>query len=669
MSIFEKQRQQMVDRQIVSRGVSDTSVLKAMREVPREMFVPDDMSDFAYEDSPLPIEQGQTISQPYIVALMAEALELGKGDRVLEVGAGSGYAAAVLSRIADKVYAIERYPELAESAAKRARNLGYDNISVCCGDGTLGWSEHAPFDAIIVAAGGPEVPESLLNQLKIGGRLVIPVGEDMRTQELLRIVRTAEHKFEYSNLGKVQFVPLIGSEGWAVDGTPVEARRASKPLRIAGDEVKNLSALIAANCEPFSTVAEADLQGVIRRIGDARVVLIGEASHGTSEFYRMRARITRELIVRRGFNAVAIEGDYPDTSTIDAAIRGRTPPVLRTTPFSRFPTWMWNNEEMKAFLYWAQEFNRSISHQHRQVSIHGLDIYSLYNSIGVVLDFLDRVDPEAAESARVRYGCFSPWETDPATYGRAAVSGRLKGCEEEVVRTLSELLENRVKYALEERDELFDAERNATVVKAAERYYRIMYHGNRESWNLRDSHMFDTLEAVVGYRGPDARVVVWAHNSHVGYAPATEMGVRGELNIGQLARERWGSLCYNIGFGTHTGTVAAASNWDEPVQFMAVQPSHQDSYERLCHDTGIGAFFLPLRYPRSQAVKERLLHPHLERAIGVIYRPKTEILSHYFHAVLPIQFDEYIWMDETQAVTPIETPRGSGVPETYPFGL
>ena len=669
MSLFEKKRREMVDRQIVSRGVSDSLVLSAMREVPREQFVPSEMREYAYDDSPLPIEEGQTISQPYIVALMAESLGLGREDRVLEIGAGSGYAAAVLSRIAREVFAIERLPQLADLAQQRARDLGYENIRVHCGDGTLGWSEHAPYDAIIVAAGGPEIPRSLLEQLEIGGRLVIPVGEDLRTQELLRLERTEEHKFKRTKLGKVQFVPLIGSEGWAADGTPVAPRRASKPLRVVTREGRSLSDLIAANCEPFSTVEEADLSGIIRRIGDARVVLIGEASHGTSEFYRMRARITRDLIVRRGFNAVAIEGDYPDTSTIDAAVCGRARPELRTQPFSRFPTWMWHNEEMKAFVHWARDFNEAISYPQRQVRIYGLDIYSLYNSIGAVLDFLDRVDPEAAESARVRYGCFSPWETDPATYGRAAVSGQLKGCEDEVVRTLSELLENRVKYALEDQDELFDAERNATVVKEAERYYRIMYSGNRDSWNLRDNHMFQTLEAVIRHRGAAARVVVWAHNSHVGYAPATEMGVRGELNIGQLARDAWGPLCYSIGFGTHTGTVAAASNWDEPVQIMSVQPSHQDSYERLCHDTDISAFFLPLLHPRSQALREALNHPHLERAIGVIYRPDTEILSHYFHAALPIQFDEYIWLNQTHAVTPIDTTPGTGVPETYPFGL
>lgn len=660
----------MVDRQIASRGIRDVRVLEAMRKVPRERFVPSEVREFAFDDSPLPIEEGQTISQPYIVALMVEALALEEGDRVLEIGAGSGYAAAVISRVAKEVYAVERYPLLAELARQRAGDLGYDNVHVHCGDGTLGWSEHAPFDAIIVAAGGPEVPQSLMEQLEIGGRLVIPVGDDVRSQQLLRIVRTAEHQYERSELGRVQFVPLIGSEGWAVDGAPVEPRRAAKPLRVVPDQRSRLGGLIAASCEPFSTIEDADLGGLLRRIGDARVVLIGEASHGTSEFYRMRARITRELIVKGGFDTVAIEGDYPDTSTIDAAIRGRVRPELRTAPFSRFPTWMWQNEEMKAFVHWAHAFNRSIVDGERSpVSIHGLDIYSLYNSIGVVLDFLDRVDPAAAESARVRYGCFSPWETDPATYGRAAVSGRLKGCEEEVVRTLSDLLENRVKYALEEGDELFDVERNATVVREAERYYRVMYQGNRESWNLRDRHMFDTLEAVIAHRGASCRTVVWAHNSHVGFAPATEMGVRGELNIGQLARERWGHAAYNIGFGTHTGTVAAASNWNEAVQLMPVRDSHPDSYERLCHDSGIGTFLLPLRYAYEPELPQALSQPRLERAIGVIYRPETEILSHYFHADLPGQFDEYIWFDSSEAVTPIEMPRGTGIPETYPFGL
>ena len=669
MKSFTKHRHQMVEKQIASRGVSDSLVLNAMRAVPREQFVPDNMLEFAYEDSPLPIEEGQTISQPYIVAVMAEALGLKKVDRVLEIGAGSGYAAAVLSRIAREVYAVERHPLLAELARQRAADLGYDNVQVLCGDDTHGWPEHAPFDAIVVAAGGPEIPNSLLEQLTIGGRLVIPVGDEARSQDLLRIERTGEHAFDRKSLGRVQFVPLIGSEGWSLDGMPVTPRPARKPLHIVPEKRRRLSTAIARGCQPFDSIENANLDSLIDRVGDARVVLIGEASHGTSEFYRMRARITRELITRLNFNVVAIEGDYPDTSIIDRAIRRRKQTTLRTPPFSRFPTWMWHNEEMESFVHWARHHNQTIDSPNHEVSLHGLDLYSLYNSIGAVLDFLEETDPVAAASARVRYGCFSPWETDPATYGRAAVSNRMKGCENEVVTALSDLLDKRVQYALSDGDDFFDAERNATVIRDAEQYYRVMYDGNRESWNLRDQHMFDTLQAVLEHRGPASRAVVWAHNSHVGNAAATEMGMRGEFNIGQLARDQWGHDAYLIGFGTHHGTVAAASNWDEPVQFMNVRPSHEDSYERLCHETAIPSFLLPLRKTHNAAVREALLQPHLERAIGVIYRPESEIVSHYFQAALPAQFDEFIWFNQTRALTPIKSPQGSGVPETYPFGL
>ena len=668
MVSLRDQRQMMVDRQIVSRGITDPRTLDAMRTVPREAFVPPELAEFAYEDAPLPIEEGQTISQPLIVALMVEALQLQPEDRVLEIGAGSGYAAAVLSRVAAEVYAVERFESLAARAQERMVGLGYDNVHIHCADGTLGWARHAPYQAIMVSAGGPEVPESLLQQLDIGGRLVIPVGNEPRSQDLLRIRRTGEHSYEEESLGRVQFVPLIGTEGWSLDGLPLAPHRAARPLRVSPPKRARLSTLIAECAEPFTDIDDASLDGLLDRIGDARVVLIGEASHGTSEFYRMRARITMELIERRGFSIVAIEGDWPDTRAVDAYVRGRSRPTLRDPAYSRFPTWMWRNQEVHAFIDWLAAHNRDVEPE-RQVSVHGLDLYSLNNSIGAVLEYLDRVDPIAAESARVRYACFSPWEMDPGTYGRAAVSGRLRTCEADAVRVLTDLLEERMRYLADDGESFFDAERNATVIREAERYYRTMYYGSRESWNLRDRHMFETLEAVLGHRGDDARAVVWAHNSHVGDARATEMGTRGELNIGQLARERFDAKAYAIGFGTDHGTVAAASNWDEPMHVMRVRPSHEDSYERLCHDSGVEAFLLPLRRPKRTDLRAELLNPRLERAIGVIYRPATEMLSHYFQAVLPAQFDEYIWFDQTMAVRPMEALESEGLPETFPFGL
>jgi protein-L-isoaspartate(D-aspartate) O-methyltransferase len=443
--VFRKSRHRMVELQIASRGVRDEAVLEAMRTVPREVFVPDRLLEFAYDDTPLPIEEGQTISQPFIVALMIEALDLSAGNRVLEVGAGSGYAAAVLSRIAAAVFAVERHAPLADLARERAARLGFDNITVLHGDGTLGWREHAPYDAILVSAGGPDIPRNLLEQLTIGGRLVIPIGLEPRSQELLRIRRVEEHEYEQSSLGRVQFVPLVGSEGWSADGTPLPPHRARAPLRTERPERRRLGSLIAEQCDSFDTIGNAPFDALLDRIGGARVVLIGEASHGTSEFYEMRARITRELIVRRGFNVVAIEADWPDTATIDRHVRNLPREPLRTAPFSRFPTWMWRNQEMHRFVDWLTDHNGR-QRDTAKVSLHGLDLYSLNNSIGAVLSYLDRVDPEAAAAARVRFACFSPWETDPATYGRAAVSGATKDCEAEAVATLTQLLERRMPY-------------------------------------------------------------------------------------------------------------------------------------------------------------------------------------------------------------------------------
>jgi protein-L-isoaspartate(D-aspartate) O-methyltransferase len=659
----------MVERQIERRGVRDERVLDAMRAVPREYFVPEDHAEFAYDDTPLPIEEGQTISQPYIVAVMVETLALKPTDRVLEVGAGSGYAAAVIGQIADEVYAIERYRTLAENARARMASLGYDNVEIVAGDGTLGWAEKAPFDAIAVSAGGPEVPQPLLDQLAIGGRLVIPVGDEARAQELIRVTRVDEHEFEQVSLGRVQFVPLIGSAGWALDGASTPRHRASESVRVSKSERSVLVPLVRDGCEPFGSLEQADLDPLLDRVGDARVVLIGEASHGTSEFYRMRARITRELIEQKGFDIVAIEGDWPDVAAIDAHVRPDIQRPVMSKAFSRFPTWMWRNKETRDFVDWLFEHNSGVWDLAHQVGIYGLDLYSLDASIEAVLEFLDRVDPKAAEIARVRYGCFSPWETDPAVYGRAVSAGRLEACEDEVLAVLTDLLEKRIAYEMDDGAAVFDAERNATVVRDAEQYYRVMYRGSRESWNLRDTHMFDMLSATLEHRGADARAVVWAHNSHVGDARATEMGLRGELNIGQLAKEAFGDEAFNIGFGTHHGTVAAASNWGEPVQFMKVRPSHRDSYENVCHRTGHAGFLLPLRYPAVPEVREELLDPHLERAIGVIYRPQSELVSHYFHAALPAQFDEYVWIDETHAVQPLETRELTELPDMYPFGL
>ena len=658
----------MVERSIAHRGVHAPRVLEALRSVPREHFLPEGLREFAYDDTPLPIEEGQTISQPYIVALMTEALGLEGGERVLEVGTGSGYAAAVLARIANEVYTVERHGQLAAKAAATLSAHGYDNVHVLHGDGTLGWPEHAPFDAIVVAAGGPVVPETLKGQLKIGGRLVIPVGADRGLQELVRVTRRGEHQFQTEDLADVRFVPLVGAEGWKPDRREETPPTPRPPLRRGRTGDLELARTIRSSCEKISGIESVDLTPLMQRIGDARVVLLGEATHGTAEFYLMRARITRELIERKGFSFVAIEGDWPDAARVDHFVRHAKAAPSEWTAFARFPTWMWRNQEVRTFVDWLRAHNGELEPA-RRVAFHGLDLYSLYSSIRSVLAYLDQVDPRTARIARLRYGCLTPWEADPTTYGHAALSGEFRTCEAQVVEVLAQLQAKRQAYAEHDGERFLDAVQNAQLVANAEQYYRIMYYGSRASWNLRDGHMFQTLGNLLKFHGAASRGVVWAHNSHVGDSVATEMSHRGEYNIGHLCRQQFGQGVYSIGFGTHGGTVAAASEWDAPMQTMTVRPSLANSYEALCHESGEPRFLLSLRQPGRAGLISGLSTPRLERAIGVIYRPDTELQSHYFQAELPHQFDEYIWFDRSKAIAPLPVKELEGMPDTYPFGL
>jgi protein-L-isoaspartate(D-aspartate) O-methyltransferase len=653
-------REKMVERHIARRGISNLRVLQAFRDVPREEFVPEALAEFAYEDAPLPIGEDQTISQPYIVAVMIDALGLGGGERILEVGTGSGYAAAILARIAREVFTIERHPSLAREARERLERLGFDNVVVLEGDGTLGCPEHAPFDAIVVAAGGPEVPNALIAQLAPGGRLVMPVGP-ADSQTLERVTRDGR-ELRRESLGDVRFVPLIGEQGWpAIDGATLAP--GSRPG--AG----SLSKLVREAAEPIGRIEDVSLDALLDRIGESRVVLLGEATHGTSEFYRMRARISRELIEKRGFDFVAIEGDWPDAQRVDEHVTGRARSKLELTPFARFPSWMWRNEDVREFVGWLRDHNLEERDPSRRVGFHGLDLYSMFTSIAAVLAYLDDVDPTAARVARARYGTLTPWQRDPAAYGKAVLAGRYASSEGAVVLMLREMLDRRLDYSRKDGARFFDAAQNARLVADAEQYYRAMYYGSDVSWNLRDTHMFDTLQSLLAFHGPSSRGIVWEHNSHVGDATATDMSVRGEHNVGQLARATLGASAYIVGFGTDHGTVAAASEWDGPMEKKRVRPSHRDSFERVFHDSEVPAFLLHLRAPRRAAVRSELISPRLERAIGVIYRPESEMQSHYFSASLASQFDEYVWFDETRAVEPLATSRGRGpaTADTDPF--
>jgi len=656
----------MVQRQIERRGIHDSRVLAAMRKIDREAFLPEAMREFAYEDSALPIEEGQTISQPYIVARMVEAAGLQPADRVLEVGAGSGYAAAVMAELAARVYTIERHPALARLAETRLHALGYDNVDVRTGDGTLGWPEAAPFDAIIAAAGGPQVPEALKEQLAIGGRLVMPVGRIPNHQQLIRLTRVSDDRFDSETLDEVMFVPLIGAQGWDAETARDRYEGVEQPERLTRPP-RSLPRLIKDAGRSLPDPQDESFADAFERFADRRVVLLGEASHGTSEFYRARAAITRRLVEKHGFTIVAVEADWPDALALDHFVRGKPAPGGNRPIFRRFPTWMWRNSEVDAFIGWLRRHNVRVSAQ-RRAGFYGLDIYSLSDSIEAVLAYLDKTDPEAAKVARERYGCLTPWQQDPAVYGRAVLSRGYRACEPGVVQTLTDLLARRLDYAGKDNERFFDAEQNARLVAAAERYYRIMYYGGAESWNLRDQHMFDTLARLLEHRGPRSKAVVWAHNSHIGDARFTDMGrVRDELNLGQLCRERFGAEAAMIGFGTHSGTVAAASDWGEPMEVMSVLPSRPDSVERLFHDSALRRGVLMLDHDAE--LQQKLAAARLERFIGVIYRPDTELHSHYARVELSRQFDAYVWFDETRAVEPLPTSPREGVPDTWPFGL
>jgi len=416
---------------------------------------------------------------------------------------------------------------------------------------------------------------------------------------------------------------------------------------------------------------------IVEAIGDAKVVLIGEASHGTEEFYRIRADITAALIQHKGFTIVAAEADWPDAYRLNRWIRGMSDDwdaASALSDFTRFPRWMWRNDVVAGFSTWLRRFNDG-RRRDKQVGFYGLDLYSLHTSIEAVLEYLGKVDPDGARRARQRYACFDHFQEDSQAYGYAATVGLSRSCEDDVVKQLIELRQRAAEYANRDgrvaADEYFFAEQNARLVKNAEEYYRSMFGGRVESWNLRDTHMMETLSALIdrtSKQSGSARTVVWAHNSHLGDARATQMGEWGELNLGQLVREKFGGEACLVGFSTHTGTVTAARDWGAPVERRRVRPSLAGSYERLFHEAAVPRFFLDLR---SEPIRSALTPSRLERAIGVIYVPETERASHYFRAHLARQFDVLIHIDETHALRPLETwsREEADVPETYPTGI
>ena len=465
------------------------------------------------------------------------------------------------------------------------------------------------------------------------------------------------------------------------------------------EEVRDLLRAAAAPSAERTGVAEPPPAAVVRAqalpveegvpaanalmsiVGDAQFVLIGEASHGTQEFYEARAAITRRLIEEKGFTAVAAEADWPDAYRVNRYVRGRSEDeaaeeALRD--FTRFPTWMWRNTAVLDFVGWLREHNDHLD-EHAKAGFYGMDLYSLRRSMEEVVAYLEGVDPDAAARARERYSCFDHSAGDDGqSYGYAAAFGAGETCEDAAVAQLVEMQQlgngTRSDEGLLPEDELFYAQQNAIVVRDAEVYYRTMFGARSSSWNLRDRHMVDTVDGLTRHlselRGGTAKIVVWAHNSHVGDARVTESGMRGEVTVGQLMRERHPDACRLIGFTTQTGTVTAADDWGGPAERKWVRPGLPDSVEDLFHETGEKEFLLAFDVAPHAA--ELLSAARLERAIGVIYRPETERQSHYFRCRVSHQFDAVIHIDETRAVEPLERTAGwerGELPETYPFAV
>jgi len=446
------------------------------------------------------------------------------------------------------------------------------------------------------------------------------------------------------------------------------------------NEITKLAADIERVASPLRPSETTDYDPLLHSIGNARFVLIGEASHGTHEFYKERAEITKRLIAEYGFSAVAVEADFPDAYRINSYVRGsgKDKSVVESLGgFKRFPAWMWRNADVLDFVGWLRAYNDDLGNDASKVGFYGLDLYSLHTSMEVVLDYLQKVDPEGASRARERYSCFGHFGEDTQSYGYAAAFGITESCEKEVVDQLTEM--NRRATELANRDgrvaadEFFMAEQKARLVRNAEQYYRTMYRSDVSSWNLRDQHMVETLQSLdrhLGSTDRPAKIVVWEHNSHLGDARATEMSRRGEWNVGQLVRERYDTAAYLIGFTTYNGTVTAARNWGDTAERRRVRNALNGSVEALFHRIKHDRFFIT--FGEKDSLRSSLRTPLLERAIGVIYRPETERQSHYFQARLSEQFDAVIHIDETRALEPLditaEWERGEPA-ETFPFAV
>ena len=419
--------------------------------------------------------------------------------------------------------------------------------------------------------------------------------------------------------------------------------------------------LVRENAHPIKGVPQ-DYDPLMRAVGDARFVMLGEATHGTHEFYRERARITRRLIEEKGFDAVVLEADWTDAFRVNQYVLGGSKDrnaEQALAGFTRFPVWMWRNREFRDLVNEIRAINDSRASNVSKVGIYGMDVYGVEESMSELLDYLKRTDPQAADRARRRYGCLGAFRERLQEYGQAAAGNPKRSCQAQVTEQFREM-EERYRAWLaqsnrERNDDLFSAYQNARVVMNGEAYWRESYRREFSTWNLRDQHMADTIHALAGYfdaiGNQTSKIVVWAHNTHQGDAAMTAMGEAGELNVGHLMRKAFDGKTVLVGFTTDRGEVMASSRWGEAGRVMKLRPALPGSYSRLFTDTGIPDFLLIFR--GNEALTAEFERRRLERAVGVNYLPETERQSHYFEARMSRQFDAVIHLSVTRAVDPL----------------
>jgi len=464
-----------------------------------------------------------------------------------------------------------------------------------------------------------------------------------------------------------------GSDGYTGDGPPQGEPSAASPgpdaVAVMPDEVddEELATEVLDFAEPFESIGRADVDGFLRRASGARVVLMGASTHGTSEFYRMRSRLTRELVSVHGFDFVALEADWGDGARVDRYVRDGDVPESEWTAFARFPRWLWRNTETRELVESLRDFNSGIGERSERVAFHGLDLFGMNASVERILAYLGGVDPGAAAEARARYACLAPWQDDPGRFAGEMTRETLEECEDAVVTELRELLRKRLELT-GVGEEFVEAVQDARTVADAERYYRLLYRGGSKAWNVRSEHMLDTLRILMAHHGPDARGVVWAHNAHAGDASATSMGRKGRTSLGELARDELDRRAYLLGMVTDRGRVTTASRWDGAAETRELRPAREDSWEHLLTRMETPRALLPIHHRAPPAVRERLADSRPQRTVGVVHDP-DEHGGEYVQASLSRQFDEVVWFEETGPVTPLDTGQIEGEPDTYPFGV